>query len=480
MMKVMIAFIMVLGNKIVLIKTIIKMKPMNLKSKILLLTIAPLICVTAIITYLSFISAKELARQELGIFEYNLIKVKKEALKDQTDLAFSAIKNILQNTSLNNDEAQTKVKTLLSSLIYGEEGYFFVYDKDGVNLVHPIQPDFVGQNLWEYKDASGNPLIQILTQAAHNGGGYHRYIWAKPSNMRQEEKISYAMMIDRWQWMFGTGLYLDDVYLELDKAKTAINNNIHKSFLTVLFIIIAAIILVILLSLAINLHEHKLADNRLKALAQRFIRLQVSERRKFSRELHDGINQLLVSCKFRIELALDVLNKKPTSKDIRPHLEMADSVIIQSIKEIRQISHNLRPTSLDDLGLKVALGTLIEQFSQRTQIDVETNLEFDENTISDESEITLYRLAQECLTNIEKHAEASKVSIYLNQTNQCIEFKCIDNGVGFHQNKKSLQGIGLRNMQERIELISGNFNCRSHVGQGTEITASLIDLKSHI
>jgi len=52
--------------------------------------------------------------------------------------------------------------------------------------------------------------------------------------------------------------------------------------------------------------------------------------------------------------------------------------------------------------------------------------------------------------------------------------------VGFHQNKKSLQGIGLRNMQERIELISGNFNCRSHVGQGTEITASLIDLKSHI
>lgn len=460
------------------IKRINKAKFVNLKIKILFLTVVPLLCATAIITYLGLTSAKELAREELKIYENNLINVKKEALKDQVDLAFSAIKSTLDNPYLNEQVAQAKVKTILNNLTYGDEGYFFAYTQDGTNLVHPIQPNFVGQNLWSFEDSSGNLLIQHLLKAsAEDGGGFHRYIWEKPSSMRQEEKLSYVSQIDRWQWMFGTGLYLDDIYAELAKADATINENIRESFFTVLAIIAATIILVILLSLAINLHEHKLADERLKALVKRFVRLQVSERRKFSRDLHDGINQLLVSCKFRIELAKNTLLKTHDAKKVEEHLLTAEAVITQSIQEIRQISHNLRPTALDDLGLKTALDTLLDQFQERTQIKVQRFIQFDEHSVSDEAEITLYRLAQESLSNIEKHAKANKVSFQLALINSQIKFECIDNGVGFAQtkqeNKHRLHGIGLINMQERIELIGGDYSCRSQLNRGTKITATL-------
>ncbi|WP_438464282.1 cache domain-containing protein [Marinomonas sp. PE14-40] len=463
------------GSKI---KIINKAKFVNLKVKILFLTVVPLICATAIITYLGLTSAKELAREELRIYENNLIKVKKEALKDQVDLAFSAIQSTLENPSLDEETAKEQVKQILDKLTYGDEGYFFAYTQDGTNLVHPIQPNFVGQNLWSFEDSSGNLLIQhLLKAAAKDGGGFHRYIWEKPSSMRQEEKLSYVSQIERWNWMFGTGLYLDDIYAELAKADATINENIRESFFTVLAIIAATIILVILLSLAINLHEHKLADDRLKALVKRFVRLQVSERRKFSRDLHDGINQLLVSCKFRIELAKNTLIKAHDTKKVEAHLNTAEEVITQSIQEIRQISHNLRPTALDDLGLKTALNSLLDQFEERTNIKVKKFIQFDENSVSDEAEITLYRLAQECLSNIEKHAQANKVSFHLTLFNQRIEFECIDNGIGFSQNKQEIkskrQGIGLINMKERIELIGGDYNCRSQPKRGTKITATL-------
>lgn len=452
-------------------------KYVNLKIKILFLTVVPLLCATAIITYLGLTSAKELAREELEIYENNLINVKKEALKDQVDLAFSAIQSTLENPFLNEQAAQAQVKLILNNLTYGDEGYFFAYTQDGTNLVHPIQPDFVGQNLWQFKDSSGNLLIQHLLTAAQGGGGFHRYIWEKPSSMRQEEKLSYVSQIDRWQWMFGTGLYLDDIYAELAKANDTINENIRESFFTVLAIITATIILVILLSLAINLHEHKLADDRLKALVKRFIRLQVSERRKFSRDLHDGINQLLVSCKFRIELAKSTLLKAHEVAKVEEHLNTAEMVITQSIQEIRQISHNLRPTALDDLGLKTALDTLLDQFQERTDIKVQRYIQFDEHSVSDEAEITLYRLAQESLSNIEKHAKANKVSFQLALIDDRIKFECIDNGIGFthnkHENKHRRAGIGLINMQERIELIGGDYSCRSQLNRGTKITATL-------
>lgn len=445
---------------------------MRLKSKIILLAVAPLIVATTIITYLGFQSARDLAELELAIYEYNLVNAKKQALKSHVNIALSAIRPILEDTQLDDGQAQFQVKKILAGLSYEDEGYFFAYETTGVNLVHPTQPDFVGKNLWEFQDRSGNYLIQGLIKAAQSGGGYHRYIWEKPPLMNQEDKLSYAVIIERWDWMMGTGLYLDDIYAELTKTKAIMNDNIQRSFFTVIEVVVVTVVLVILLGLAINLHEHKLADSRLKALAQRFMRLQVNERRGFSRELHDGINQLLVSCKFRVELASNKLKRDHDKAVIQQELAKADDLINHTIREVRQISHNLRPTLLDDLGLDTALNSLIDQFRERTELHV--NYRFDViSEVPDEVEITIYRLTQESLMNIEKHANAKNISLNVWQSHRHLVFECSDDGDGFSHKDALSSGIGLINMRERIELIGGDFTFESQLNKGTSIHALL-------
>ncbi|MBJ7537899.1 cache domain-containing protein [Marinomonas transparens] len=445
---------------------------MGLKSKIILLAVAPLIVATAIIIYLSLQSARELAAEELSIYEFNLVDAKKQALKDHVNIALSAIQPVLDNTQLSDAQAQAQVKKILTSLSYEDDGYFFAYEMSGVNLVHPTQPDFVGVNLWEFQDRTGNFLIQGLIQAAQAGGGYHRYIWEKPPLMQQEDKLSYVVTIERWNWMMGTGLYLDDIYAELAKTKVTMNDNIQRSFFTVIVVVVITVVLVILLGLVINLHEHRLADSRLKESAQRFMRLQVNERRGFSRELHDGINQLLVSCKFRIELASNKLKREHDKEVVQQELLKAGDMISQTINEVRQISHNLRPTLLDDLGLDTALSSLIDQFSERTDIQVDYRFDVPVE-LADEIEISIYRLTQEALTNIEKHAQASRVSIKLWFLGQQLEFECKDNGKGIVASAEPSAGIGFINMRERLELIGGSFFIESQNGKGTRIYAVL-------
>ena len=445
---------------------------MGLKSKIILLAVAPLIVATAIITYLGFQSARELASQELSIYEFNLVNAKKLALKNHVNIAMSAIRPILEDDQLSDAEAQSRVKKILEGLSYEDDGYFFAYEMSGINLVHPTQPDFVGKNLWNFQDRTGNYLIQGLIRAAQAGGGYHRYIWEKPPLMKQEDKLGYVVAIDRWHWIMGTGLYLDDIYAELAKTKATMNDNIQRSFFTVIAVVVVTVVLVILLGLAINLHEHKLADSRLKELAQRFMRLQVNERRGFSRELHDGINQLLVSCKFRIELAENKLKRGHEKEVIHQELAKAGDLINQTISEVRQISHNLRPTLLDDLGLDTALKALIDQFMERTEIQV--TYRFDVSTkLPDEIEITVYRLTQESLTNIEKHAQAKNISLQVLQSHRHVMFECFDDGKGISKKSDLFSGIGLINMRERLELIGGDFLIESQKDKGTRIYAIL-------
>ena len=442
---------------------------MGLKSKIILLAVAPLIVATAIIIYLSLQSARELAAEELMIYEYNLVNAKEKSLKNHVNIALSAIKPVLEDEQLDDAIAQAEVKRILAGLRYDDDGYFFVYEMSGVNLVHPTQPDFIGKDLWAFQDRSGNYLIQGLINAAQAGGGFHRYVWEKPPLMRLEDKLSYAVAIDRWDWMMGTGLYLDDIFDELAKTEATMNSNIQGSFFIVITVAVITVIFVILLGLAINLHEHKLADSRLNAVAQRFMRLQVSERRGFSRELHDGINQSLVSCKFRIELAGNKLARNDSHEVVQEELLKASDLISQTINEVRQISHNLRPTLLDDLGLDTALRSLMNQFSERTGINVEYRSDVMDD-VADEVEISIYRLTQEALTNIEKHAEASIVSLILLQKNQKIEFECRDNGKGLSDNPEP--GIGFINMRERLELMGGDFHIASQKDQGTWIYAA--------
>lgn len=445
---------------------------MSLKTKILLLAILPLVLVTGAITLINTNQAHILSKQEIETFEQNLLISKKQALENYISLAFASIDPIISDLSLDEQTAREEVKRILNRLTYGDDGYFFVYDQQGINLVHPILSEIVGQNLYHMQDSNDNYVIKDLLKIAAQGGGFYRYYWNKPSSGIEQAKISYVVQLPRWQWIMGTGFYIDDIASEVAKIRTQVDTNIKNTFFTMLMIITATIIIIVLIGIAINRHQSRLANRHLRALTHQTIRLQVSERRQFARELHDGINQLMVSVKFRIETAIDRLQKN--QGDALETLESGRDVLNAAIQEVRRVSHDLRPRLLDDMGLEVALDNLIGQFNQRTGNTTSLKIKFDQTRLPEYIEITLYRVIQEAFTNIERHAGNCHVRLSINQHKSTIHLSIKDNGRGFKINTKLItEGIGLRNMRERIELLSGVFELHSIVNEGTRLKADL-------
>ncbi|MBY4676305.1 cache domain-containing protein [Marinobacterium sp. CAU 1594] len=443
---------------------------MSLKTKILLLAILPLILVTAVNTLISQKQAQLLSEQEIRTFEENLLASKRNELQNYVSLAMTSIAHLVAEADPHDRYAQQEIKRVLDGLTYGEDGYFFVYDRNGVNLVHPKQPELVGKNLYDMQDRNGDYVIRNLLRLASEGGGFHRYLWRKPSKHDLEDKLSYVVQIPKLNWMMGTGLYIDDIASEVAAIRNDVRRNIRNTFFTVLAIVSGAVLLVVMIGIAINVHASQLADARLRELAQKYVQFQVAQRRRFARELHDGINQLMVSVKFRIELALEKFGRQDQSAVA--DLDKGREVLNRAIQEVRQISHDLRPSMLDDLGLEAALQGMAEDFAERTGIQVSQRLRLPPERLPDDIEITLYRLAQEALTNVERHAEADRVRIGIWPQDGLIWLEVEDDGRGFSApGHDGPQGIGLINMRERTELLSGSFELVSKPGQGTLVRA---------
>lgn len=440
----------------------------SLRTKVLLLAIVPLVIVTLVITVISLKQARSLSEQEIETFEENLLQSKQQELQNYVEMATNAIAHLVDNSDPGDAAIEAEIKRIINELTYGEDGYFFVYDTAGVNIVHPIQPELVGENLIDLEDINGNPVIRELIRTAQEGGGFYRYIWRKPSKGDLEDKLSYVVLIPKYNWMMGTGLYIDDIAKEVAATRLKVTQNIRNTFFTVLVIVCSAVVIIALAGVALNMHTSQLADRRLRELAHRHVQFQVNQRRNFARELHDGINQLIVSVKFRLELAKDKLLSQDQAAE--QELDKGCEILNLAIQEVRRVSHDLRPIQLDDLGLETALHSLAKEVSECTDIATQVDIRLPEQRLPDDIETTLYRVAQEALTNVKKHAQANNVSLNLWQKEDYIRLEVKDNGRGFHlQPRDKNAGIGIINMRERTELISGRFSMRSKPGAGTSI-----------
>ncbi|WP_375750087.1 cache domain-containing protein [Vibrio sp. HN007] len=447
---------------------------MSLKLKLILLTLIPLIMVSASIGWISIYQAQQLGSSEVKVFRENLIKTREAALQDSVEIAMSAIRHVYSNAEKDDEQAKQQVKKILHELRYGEDGYFFVYDKTGTNLVHPILPELVGQNLIDLQDEEGDFLIEALLFKAQKGGGFHEYLWQKPSTNETVLKLSYVEWLDNWDWMIGTGMYIEDISEEVAQIKSLINVNIETTFFSVVSILAVTVAVIIVLTLAVNLHEHRIADNNLKDLAHKTVMFQEDEKKHLARELHDGINQLLVSSKCHLELLATKLKDRNCSSELYEHIEKSEQSLVTAINEVRHISHNLRPSALDDIGLEAALTTLVNDFRLHANFEIEAVLETEPGKLKSEAATTLYRVTQESLTNIEKHAQAKHVAVILKQMGNMLQLMIRDDGVGFDdKDVANNKGIGLRNMRERVEFIGGDFELISEQHFGTEITVLL-------
>lgn len=206
-----------------------------------------------------------------------------------------------------------------------------------------------------------------------------------------------------------------------------------------------------------------------QVLLRSLVEAQEEERRRLARELHDGAGQTLTSLLVRLKTLENKANLPPVQKD----LQVMQGLVSVTIEQIRSLAHELRPAALEEFGLSLALESLVKEMSEQEALDGRCRCALDAGPIPNEIEAVLYRIAQEGLTNVLRHAHATHVSLEVDRNDYEIIMIIEDDGVGFDPaNLGSGNGkrhFGLVSMRERAEILGGTLDIYTAPGQGTTI-----------
>jgi PAS domain S-box-containing protein len=210
--------------------------------------------------------------------------------------------------------------------------------------------------------------------------------------------------------------------------------------------------------------------DRLQSLSHRLVQVQEEERRRLARELHDEIGQALTSLRFTLETVADAAGGVPEGP-----MDEARALIEETLARLRNLSFDLRPALLDHLGLLPALHQLVERYTARTKVRVNLKHAGLERRLPPEVETAAYRLVQEALTNVARHAGVAEAAVRLWVAADDLEIQIEDMGLGFHPEAvlAAGQSCGLPGMLERARLLGGRLTIESTVGGGTNILAVL-------
>lgn len=206
-------------------------------------------------------------------------------------------------------------------------------------------------------------------------------------------------------------------------------------------------------------------------MGNQIIQAQEEERRRIAREIHDGPAQAMANIVLRAEICEKIHQTGKGS--LAEELAELKALVKGSLKEVRQIIFNLRPMTLDDLGLAPTLSQYIDEYRKDINFNVELVVCGQERRLPKSIEVAFFRLIQEALHNVKKHAEAKNVTVTLHFQKNQVKVVVTDDGKGFDPAsvEKGKEHFGLLTMRERTELLSGTFEVKSSPGQGTTITA---------
>ncbi|HEY5073455.1 MAG TPA: PAS domain S-box protein, partial [Pyrinomonadaceae bacterium] len=224
-----------------------------------------------------------------------------------------------------------------------------------------------------------------------------------------------------------------------------------------------------------DITERKRAQEALRIYSQRLIQAQEAEREKIARELHDQIGQILTAVRINLQ---SIQRSYGTDENIS-RFDESIGIVDEALGRVRELSIELRPSLLDDLGLTAALRWYVDRFAQRTGIIAEMLNGFEEGggRLPGELETVCFRIAQEALTNVARHAQAGSVSVQLERSRDRMLLTIIDDGVGFDVDKlkksaSAATALGLRGMEERALAVGGYIKIDSGLERGTQIRAT--------
>lgn len=220
-----------------------------------------------------------------------------------------------------------------------------------------------------------------------------------------------------------------------------------------------------------SLQESRRMQEQLRLLSRRVLSAQEDERKRISRELHDVVAQMLTG--INIRLATLKSEAALSTKDFGRKISRTQRLVEESVDNVHRFARELRPAMLDDLGLIPALHTFMNSFTKETGIRVSLKTFAAVENLSIAKRTVLYRVAQEALNNVARHAQASRVDVNIQRVEDHVDVQIKDDGkafdVGRVLNSKKVRHLGLLGMRERVEMLGGKFKVASAPGKGTTI-----------
>jgi PAS domain S-box-containing protein len=219
-----------------------------------------------------------------------------------------------------------------------------------------------------------------------------------------------------------------------------------------------------------DITEHKRAEEMLQTFPRRLIEVQEAERRRVARELHDEIGQALTA----IKLNLQAVEQSADTSPLAPQLNESVGLVDRALQQVRDLSFDLRPSLLDDLGLIAALRWYVDREARRAGLIPEFVADLSETRLPPELETACFRITQGALTNVLRHAQARRIRVELKQRGSELHLTIRDDGIGFEvdavwRRRASDGGLGLQGMQERALILGGKIEIISAPARGTEV-----------
>jgi PAS domain S-box-containing protein len=222
-------------------------------------------------------------------------------------------------------------------------------------------------------------------------------------------------------------------------------------------------------------NEARVHAEQLQAISQRVVEIQETERHNLAAELHDRLGQDLAAINLNLHIIKEQLSAKTRAK-VGPRLDDSIALVDRTVEVVRDVAGTLRPLALDAYGLAVTLQAYGEQFAARTGIRVSVEATQPVPRLRQAAEMALFRISQEALTNVLKHAKAGTVHLRLAADADSVSLSLVDDGCGFDAESAMdhrTRGLGLLIMQERLRAVDGSLRIESHPGAGTTVLAKV-------
>ncbi|ORP25581.1 chemotaxis protein [Vibrio paracholerae] len=340
------------------------MTSLKSRTKLLLLTVVPLILITALMTIVNSWSAHNALEQELNQYREQLIDSKKAELKAYLMMGVTTVKALYESDK--QGENKEAAKTLLKAMRFDSDGYFFAYNSQGINILHAINPALEGKNLYGMKDENGVEVIAGLIRSSKSGDGFLNFSWHKPTINAQAPKLGYAEYLPKWDWVLGTGIYIDDIDIQVAEFRAQREAQSAEQLwsilgLSVVGLIITIIVVSLLVSRGVAPLQHVVASLqdvaagegdltvRLKVESQDEVGEVAKAFNAFMDKLHPLIQDIRTSAE-EVQYAAGELDSQTTqsSQQMNDHSLETDKVataVTEMSATAREVANNTNETS---------------------------------------------------------------------------------------------------------------------------------------